>query len=304
LLFRQQMLSIVIVNYNTFEMTCQCIESILQCTNGIHYEIILVDNASTECEAELFKNKFPSVQLVKNPKNNGFAKGNNLGIQYAGGETILLLNSDTYFEKSGIDNIRTAYEYFIESEKENVGVMSIRQLYPDGKFQHNARRFKTIKWEILDLFRFLPYLMSEHTRQIKMLGKYFDGKRNIDCDWVSGAFFMFRKKIIDRLPDKKLNDDFFMYGEDCQWCYDIGRIGYLIRFFSGSAVYHLNRGSSDIKKEIKTLRTIMKHELILYKKRGNPLWKYFIFMMIYVPKEECRFLIRKLFSLFYIRVFR
>src|SRR5437763_942905 len=92
------MLSIIIINYNTFELTCNCIESVIQYTTTIPYEIILVDNASTECDAELFKKRFPQIKLVKNPENNGFAKGNNLGIKHAEGDAILLLNSDTYLK--------------------------------------------------------------------------------------------------------------------------------------------------------------------------------------------------------------
>ena len=186
-------------------MTCRCIESVIRCTKSIKYEIILVDNASTECDSELFKNKFPQIKLVKNLDNNGFAKGNNLRIKYAEGDAILLLNSDTYFVEGVMDNIGAAYSALINlSQNDSVGVLTIRQLYPDGKFQHNARRFKSISWELLDLFRFIPYVMNKSKRVRMMLGKYFDGGENLDCDWVSGAFFMFLRRIIDELPDRKI----------------------------------------------------------------------------------------------------
>ncbi|MFN3315581.1 MAG: glycosyltransferase, partial [Raineya sp.] len=84
------MLSIIIINYNTFSLTCKCIESILQYTQGVSYEIILVDNASTECDADKFLEFFPQITLIKSPENVGFARGNNLGLQYAKGEYILL----------------------------------------------------------------------------------------------------------------------------------------------------------------------------------------------------------------------
>jgi GT2 family glycosyltransferase len=298
------MLSIVIINYNTFEMTCRCIESIIQYTTTIPYEIILVDNASTECDADLFKNRFPSIKLVKNPENNGFSKGNNLGIKQANGDVILLLNSDTYFEGSNIDDIGTAYKTLKNLSSIRVGVLSVPQLFPDGKFQHNARRFKTIWWELLDLFRFIPYLLPKYRREQLMLGKYFDGKGNVNCDWVSGAFFMFLRKIVDELPGQKLNDDFFMYGEDCQWCYDIAKLGYAIRFYAVPRVYHINRGSMNIKNEMKTLRTIMNRELELYIRRGNPNWKVLIFKIIYFSKEEFRIAVRKILSAFGIKAFR
>ena len=87
--------SIVIINYNTFQLTCNCIESIIAYTKNVRYEIIVVDNASTKDNADDFLKKFPNITLVKSLENGGFAKGNNLGIAHAQGDTILLLNSDT-----------------------------------------------------------------------------------------------------------------------------------------------------------------------------------------------------------------
>src|SRR4051794_40929468 len=87
--------SVIIINYNTFSLTCKCIESIINKTSGIEFEIILVDNASTECDPDLFKKKFPFITLIKNKENSGFSRGNNTGIHSAKYEYILLLNSDT-----------------------------------------------------------------------------------------------------------------------------------------------------------------------------------------------------------------
>src|SRR4051812_12404319 len=94
--------SIIIVNYNTFELTSDCIRSVIAFTIGLEYEIILVDNASTECAPEEFLKEFPAVQLVKSETNGGFAYGNNLGIQHASGTRILLLNSDTALTEDSI----------------------------------------------------------------------------------------------------------------------------------------------------------------------------------------------------------
>ena len=87
-------LSVIIINYNTFALTNKCIETIYQFTKGVEFEIILVDNASAECDADLFKKNFPDITLIKSTTNLGFSGGNNLGIQQASGEYILLLNSD------------------------------------------------------------------------------------------------------------------------------------------------------------------------------------------------------------------
>src|ERR1700761_7305700 len=88
-------LSIIIINYNTFQLTCNCIQSIYDKLTGVDFEIILVDNASVECDAHLFKAKFPNINLIISPTNTGFTGGNNLGVANATGEYLLLLNSDT-----------------------------------------------------------------------------------------------------------------------------------------------------------------------------------------------------------------
>src|ERR1700722_7652798 len=98
----QTMVSIIIINYNTFELTKNCIESVRFKTT-IPYEIILVDNNSTERPADEFKNLFPDIKLVKSKVNCGFSKGNNLGIEVAQGDYILLLNSDTILLNNAID---------------------------------------------------------------------------------------------------------------------------------------------------------------------------------------------------------
>src|SRR5712675_1513772 len=95
-------ISIIIINYNTFNLTSNCIRSVIQFTRGLKYEIILVDNASTECDPENFLEEFPQVKLIKNKINGGFAYGNNEGIRQASGEFILLLNSDIVLQEDSV----------------------------------------------------------------------------------------------------------------------------------------------------------------------------------------------------------
>src|SRR5258705_744475 len=120
-------LSVIIINYNTFDLTCNCIFSVTEHTKNIRYEIILVDNASTECDAGLFVKKFPQVKLIKNPVNSGFAKGNNLGIDRAGGNYILLLNSDTVFKNNAAEIV---FDFLKHNESYGIGTAQLQ--YPDG----------------------------------------------------------------------------------------------------------------------------------------------------------------------------
>ena len=218
------LLSIIIINYNTFTLTSNCIASVQEALRDVDYEVILVDNASIECDPQLFLARFPTIKLVISPVNTGFAGGNNLGIQYASGEYILLLNSDTEL----INNApKICLDHILEHK--DVGIVTAQLRYPDGKIQYNCRRFRTITWELLEIFpvwRFLPKAKQEKL----MLHHYFDHKSFADCDWVWGTFMLFPKFIIEQLPQKKLSEDFFMYCEDVLWCWEFKQLGYAVHF--------------------------------------------------------------------------
>lgn len=139
----------IIINYNTFSLTCKCIESILKYTQQVSYEIILVDNGSTECDADKFLELFPQITLIKSAENVGFAKGNNLGLQYAKGKYILLLNSDIELTENSIE---ICLKKKIQ-ENTKIGVVSLLLIYPDGKIQHNANKFHNLTYEIIEIFR-------------------------------------------------------------------------------------------------------------------------------------------------------
>ena len=182
------LVSVIIINYNTYALTSNCIRSVIKFTNSANYEIVLVDNASTECDPTKFLIEFPQIVLIKSPDNGGFAYGNNLGIENAKGDYLLLLNSDTLLLE---DTISKTVNYV--KEQQDIGVLGCRMVYPDKKIQYTARRFRSISWELLDLFRFIPLLMPYSTRSVTMLGKYFQHDKNIECDWVNGAFFLLQE---------------------------------------------------------------------------------------------------------------
>ncbi len=280
--------SIIIINYNTFQLTSECIRSVIACTKNVSYEIILVDNASVECDADTFTEQCPEIILIKSKVNGGFAYGNNLGIEKASGDYILLLNSDTILTE---DSIALSVEY--AKQNTNAGVTGCRMIYPNGSVQYTARRFRSIQWELLDLFRFIPMLLPYKKRSKLMLGKYFRHDENTSCDWVNGAFFLFPRTLLSHFPEKKLDDRFFMYGEDHLWCTQIKKLGYHVVFFAGTTIIHINSGSTQIEKQLALRKTMMKHELEIMKwRKGNGLY-FFIFSLIYKIKEGARNFIKR-----------
>ncbi|XZF13823.1 glycosyltransferase family 2 protein [Chitinophagaceae bacterium MMS25-I14] len=252
--------SVVIINYNTLDLTEQCIRSVIKYTSGITYEIILVDNASTKEQPDRLAAVFPELKLVKSEKNLGFSGGNNLGILYASGKYILLLNSDTYLTEN---SLFTTFRYM--EEHPQTGVLSARLIFPDGRHQAAAQRFPSVKYQLAELLR-LQKLMSKKAAGRFLLGAFFDHNETVRADWVWGTYFMFRKELLNRLPDNKLDDTYFMYNEDVQWCMDIRKLGYEIHFFAGTSVVHLMGGSSGMKNDL----MVQNGELFL-KKNYSPL---------------------------------
>jgi len=228
------MVSIVILNYNTFDITSECVSSVIEHTKINDYEIILVDNGSDECDSKLFIQRFPSIIVVKSKKNLGFSKGNNLGIHYAKGDFIVLLNSDVVLKE---DSISLLVEFLNSNPR--IGIVSPKLIYPNGSKQYVAERFPGIRIEFLNLLRLNKMIGKESAGKI-FLSYNYHHENNIKADYVWGAFFIFRKEILNFLPQKKLNDRFFMYAEDMLWCYEAGEVGFETWYFSGTTAIHIH----------------------------------------------------------------
>ncbi|TAL40796.1 MAG: glycosyltransferase family 2 protein [Chitinophagaceae bacterium] len=280
-------LSVIIINYNTFQLTCNCIQSLYEKIKEVEFEIVLVDNASSECDPQLFKQKFPGIKLVVSETNTGFTGGNNLGIDHAKGEYLLLLNSDT-------ELINNAPRICLDHLKANpkVGLATAQLLYPDGRIQYNCRRFRTITWELLEVFPFYKFLPKKK-REALMLHHYFDHQSFTACDWVWGTFMLFPKKIILQLPEKKLPGDFFMYCEDVLWCWEFKRLGYEIHFLPEAKVMHIHKGSVGKDKLIEVKKTGIRNHA-KFMKKYYPDWRWYVFAAIYFTKQNAALLWVKL----------
>jgi GT2 family glycosyltransferase len=252
--------SVIIVNYNTYGLVVDCIESLYKHTSGIQFEVILVDNASFEFPANEFRAQFPQVKLIHSKENLGFAGGNNLGIAEATGKYILLLNSDTYLKEN---SLLITYNYMERNPK--AGVTSARLVYPDGRHQSVAQRFPSVKYQLSELLRMQKFMPKKQAGKF-LLGAFFDHKENTTADWVWGAYFFFRSELLNKMSGHKLDETYFMYNEDIQWCLDIHRLGYEVHFCAETEVVHIMEGSGGKKSKM----MIENGELFL-KKNFSPL---------------------------------
>jgi hypothetical protein len=292
------LVSVIIINYNTFQITCDCIDSVLRFTKGVDYEVILVDNASPKDNPDEFLVRFPGITLIKSKENGGFAKGNNLGISAAKGDMLLLLNSDTLLTEDSIT--MAAHEL---QRRPDVGALSVRLVYPDGKLQHTARRFRSVRNEVLDLLRPLVMLLPYKKRSALLLNQYFHGNYNTYADWVSGAFMLFTRDALNKRPDKKLDERFFMYGEDQLWCYQFHELGYRSYYLADTTVIHIHNASTAPGKQLQLLRKFLELELKIMEYRTGKNLYYYVFSCILTVKEMLRYYIKiAVFQLFNHRI--
>ncbi|WP_216689952.1 glycosyltransferase family 2 protein [Hymenobacter siberiensis] len=246
--------SIIIINYNTFQLTSEAVESIIRHTHGVSYEIIVVDNASTECDPGLFAQRFPTIKLVRNPDNSGFAKGNNLGIRHAIGETILLFNSDAACLN---DAVTLTYQELMADAK--LGLTTARLEYPDGRIQHSCGRFPSINLQLVELLRLQKFMSAEQRGRI-LQGAFFSHDEPLYPDWVWGTYYHLKRGVIDKMPGGQLADDFFMYAEDLQWSYTVRKLGYNIKYVPQARVMHHFSQSTKKEKRLNQGNMILQNE--------------------------------------------
>ena len=254
------MISFILVNYNTKQLTNQTIESIYNSfDNECVFEIILVDNASTDGSKEFFVNKeseYSNFTYIYNNKNNGFGKANNIGFKYAKEDYIYILNSDTILHTKNIDNL--IKEKF--NKYKNLGVIATKVVYEDGSLQPNVQRFSSLfaillrllklgafvrnNKIILNLFRVLPF----KPKIIKAYLANFDKEREESfIEWASGCSLIFKKEVFKQLGG--FDDNFFMYTEDEEICYRVHKIEYEILYTPDILITHFE-GKSNTNKKI------------------------------------------------------
>lgn len=195
--FSRAVVSIVIVNFNGVSFLSDCLDSIAQ-NVLIPHEVVIVDNASTDGSAEYVQQNYPEINFVLSPDNLGFAGGNNLGVQHASGDYILLLNNDTILHSDLSKGLE------LLSKNPEVGILGARMIGRDGKDRRSYGMFPE-PWRLLVLSSL--YNMNSLTKT---------GDPYFRVDWVEGSFMFMRRDLWENLGG--LDADYFMYVEDVDFC--------------------------------------------------------------------------------------
>ena len=263
-------LSVVIVNYQTYELTKNAINSIFDYEYPFSLEVIVVDNASSDDSLLKLKDYFKDkVKFIASPENNGFAAGNNQALKIANGKYVLLLNSDTIVWENTLENI-----YSFMEQHTDVGATGCRVLLENGELDKACKRtFPNVKNSFFRLFH-IPTSSEDDNYNLNNLPD--DEIYEIDC--LTGAFMFIRKKALDEVGF--LDDTFFMYGEDIDLCFRIKQAGWKIVYYGKSKITHF-KGSSSKKQKSKLIYEFYRAMYIYYNKHHAKESSFFVNIIVY-----------------------
>jgi len=236
-------LSIVMVNFNTRELTAQAVSSILECSPKLSYEIVVVDNSADPRQS--YRDSRPNVSVLGGVENKGFGNACNIGAKHSGGKYVLFLNSDTLMHPGTLEQC-VAY---LEGRPE-AGALGERTLLADGTLDHACKRgFPTPS----AAFYYFAGWDKKHPGSRKYgayRASWVDERSVGEVDSVAGSFLMMPRKVFDGVGG--FDESFFMYGEDLDLCYRVKEAGYRVVYYGKASVTHL-KGQSGLHTRSKTV---------------------------------------------------
>jgi N-acetylglucosaminyl-diphospho-decaprenol L-rhamnosyltransferase len=257
-------LSIIIINWRSLGYLRPCLASIYANTQGVKFEIIVVDNASFDGCGEMLRSLFPEVHFLQSEKNLGFSQANNLASLTAKGRNILFLNPDTEIIGSAIPVMMSSLESLNDA-----GIVGCKLLNSDHTVQMSCiQRFPSIWNQVLDadyFHKLIPQLMFWTIRPLI-------SKSAVMVDVISGACLMIRRDVFDRVGQFTVS--YFMYSEDVDLCYKV-RQGGMKNYYDGNAtVIHHGGGSSGSKQDHFTAVMMKQSRLIFFRNRHSRFYAF------------------------------
>ena len=275
--------SIIIVNYNTKHLTADCIDSIIAKTSEVEYEIILVDNASSDGSQEEFSSD-ERILFLEAGDNLGFGKANNLGAQHAKGDYIFFLNSDTLLLNNAIYEM---WRYSEEHKEDNIGGLGC--ILCDGNNQRCHSYAKLNTWKDIVKSYFLAPYTKKKAKEIMAMDAEDESKDAFEVGYVTGADLFVSRKVIGECGC--FDPDFFMYSEESEMQWRFKKHGYKNMIIKSPKIMHLE-GMSQAKKKSPTMKKIImtQSSLYLYVKKISSNFQYTMFRFLF-PLTRLPFLL-------------
>ncbi|MEN6372206.1 MAG: glycosyltransferase family 2 protein [Armatimonadota bacterium] len=240
-------ISIIIVNWNTRELLQNCLSSIYSKPCNTVFDVYVVDNASTDGSAAMVRSQFPQVNLIENDVNAGYSRANNQGISASQGKTVLLLNSDTVVDPQVFDETLKLLH-----SAPSIGGLGCKLIGRDGNVQPSYS------------FNF------PHGPKVGGPNKTVD-EELVKCAFVWGAYLLLKREVIDQAG--MLDEDFFMFYEDIDWCWRIHNAGWDIVYDSNHSIMHLS-GASCSKLDAVAHRKMILKSLAMLQSKHNPRFSF------------------------------
>jgi len=266
---RKSEINIVVITYNSRVFIKDCLDSLLS-SDRVYCRITVMDNASTDGTAEIVKEKYQSVKLLRNMRNTGYACAVNKGVASIAGDFFIVTNADVVFHR---DAIRQMVEYLMVHR--DVGVVGAQQVFSDGKWQRSYGNVPGI----VDSVKNLIGITTLHNWV-----RRFAWPRRIDAypkevGYIDGAAMTIRKESYESV--KGFDENFFFYGEEADFCFRLKRSGWKVVFLPSARIIHVRGGSStkvDASME-KYLQLYVNSKLLLFKKH-YPQWQFHLYIQL------------------------
>ena len=246
---RRADVSVVVVTHDALPWIENCLASVES------YDTVVVDNASGDDTVAFVRERFPAVRLLEE-ENRGLAAGWNTGIRATSGAYVLILNADAWATGDAVEHLAEWAD-----THPRAAVVGPRLRYPDGRLQPSVRGFPT-PWRLATEYLFLRKLAPRTRALNAFYAAGFDHARAVEADAVMGACMLVRRAAIDEVG--LLDEDFFLFSEETDWCYRFAQAGWQVLFTPGAEFVHVGgatHGGRMFKENVRgNLRFLMKHQ--------------------------------------------
>lgn len=229
-------ISVVIVSWNSQAIVAHCLEALAHHQTRYSFEVILVDNASSDGTPEMVEQRFPQVRLIRNMENLGFSKANNIGIRLATGRYVCLMNSDIVIREHCFDLMVKYLE-----KHPGIGILGPQLLNPDLSIQGSCESLPTL-WNALCEALFLNKIFPRSRFFSERYWSFFKHDRICNVPVLPAAFWMIPQKVLERVG--LLDERFFIYGEDNDFCRRLKDQEWKVVFYPKAEAIHYHGGSS------------------------------------------------------------
>jgi len=229
-------LSIIIVNTNTVQLLCECIQSVNNTAENLDFEIIVVDNASVDDSVEIVHSMFPEVKVVANSENLGFSRSANLALADTVGDFFLFAHPDILFLPGAIIEMLS----YLKSHP-RVGIVGSNQIYPDGSYVNCCIAGSSVRRELVEFdfpIKNIDKIISQLTERFgkERASIYWDHKNVTESETIYNACMMFRREVLENVGN--FCEDFFVWWADMDFCLRARNAGWKAFYLPDAKVIH------------------------------------------------------------------